>query len=66
MSYLEVSEDQDDCEDVEMPKIEDDVPPSWTTVEGDFLNVYASKQSWLDYTAQLHPEVRCHPDVHQC
>ena len=55
MSYLEAKAD---LEEGDMPGIEEDVPESWTTIEGEFLNVYASKQSWLDYTTQLHPKVR--------
>merc|ERR1712059_26998 len=42
--------------EVEMPGIDEPVPPSWTTVSGEFLNVYASKQNWLDYVTLLHPE----------
>ena len=55
VSYLEAKED---LEEGDMPGIDEDVPESWTTLEGEFLNVYASKQSWLDYTTQLHPKVR--------
>jgi len=43
---------------LDMPSIDEEVPDSWTTLQGDYLNVYACKQSWLDYTALLHPEIR--------
>jgi len=38
-----------------LPQIDEPVPPNWTTVEGEFLTVYACKQSWLDYTTRFIP-----------
>jgi len=56
VSYLESKSSSK--EDFDMPAIDAEVPQSWTTLNGDYLNVYACKQSWLDYTALLHPEIR--------
>jgi len=56
VSYLEAKGLSNN--DFEMPHIEAEVPESWTTLRGDYLNVYACKQSWLDYTALLHSEIR--------
>jgi len=56
VSYLEAKSLSNN--DFDMPHIDAEVPESWTTLKGDFLNVYACKQSWLDYNALLHPEIR--------
>jgi len=42
-------------ETTSLPDLDDPVPPSWTTVQGEFLTVYACRQSWLDYSTILVP-----------
>jgi len=57
--YLEVTGDPDiDNAPLKMPHVADPVPASWKTVSGQFLNVYACKQSWLDYVTLLVPDCK--------
>jgi len=51
--YYQTLEDQS-----EMPDINDPVPKTWKCVEGPFLNVYASKQPWLDYEMLFCPDAK--------
>ena len=42
--------------DLGLPGLEDPVPPSWTTIEDDFVLIYVVKQVWPNTTAVcLHP-----------
>jgi hypothetical protein len=40
-----------------LPPIDQPVPATWSCLEGGFLSVYATKQSWLDYSLIFAPQV---------
>jgi hypothetical protein len=52
--YLD-AESPEEC--TQLPPIGEPVPASWSRLEGGYLNVYASKQSWLDYSLIIAPQV---------
>jgi hypothetical protein len=41
----------------QLPPVGEPVPASWCRQDGGFLNVYATKQSWLDYSLVIAPQV---------
>merc|ERR1719495_126439 len=53
--YLPVHKELDSPE---MPEINQPVPDTWTSITGEFLTVYACRQSWLDYSTPFIPRAK--------